>query len=94
MKKSNFALRLQPSLMEASRRLAETEGVALNQLFNVAIAQMIAANEASEYIAMRARRANIQQTLEILRRPRTGEPPREGDELPESWQAVRDKTQS
>jgi hypothetical protein len=31
MRKSNFALRLQPSLLEEARKLAESEGVALNQ---------------------------------------------------------------
>jgi len=35
MRKSNFALRLQPSLLEEARKLAESEGVALNQLINV-----------------------------------------------------------
>jgi predicted HicB family RNase H-like nuclease len=34
MKKSNFALRLQPSLMEEARRVATVEGVAMNQLIN------------------------------------------------------------
>jgi hypothetical protein len=87
MKRSNFALRLQPSLMEASRKLAESEGVALNQLFNVAVAQMIASHETANYIALRAKRANVQEALELLRRPRKGEPPREGDKLPESWKA-------
>ena len=85
MKRSNFALRLQPSLMEASRKLAESEGVALNQLFNVAVAQMIAAHGTLDYIAERAKRGNVQRALEILRKPRIGEPPIEGDELPESW---------
>jgi uncharacterized protein (DUF3084 family) len=89
MKRSNFALRLQPSLMEASRKLAESEGVALNQLFNVAVAQMIASHAAADCIAQRAKRADVQAALEILRRPRKGEPPREGDELPESWKRRR-----
>ncbi len=71
--------------MEASRKLAESEGVALNQLFNVAVAQMIATHGTLDYIAQRAKRADVQGVLEILRRPRMGEPPREGDELPESW---------
>ena len=39
MRKSNFALRLQPSLLEEARKLAEAEGVALNQLINVAVAE-------------------------------------------------------
>ena len=85
MKRSNFALRLQPSLMEAARTLARNEGVALNQLFNVAVAQLIASHDTLEYIAARAKRADVQRALEILRRPRIGEPPRESDKLPASW---------
>jgi hypothetical protein len=85
MRTSNFALRLQPSLLEAARELAESEGVALNQLINVAVAQMIAAHHASNYIAMRAKRANLPRALEILRKAGAGNPPMEGDELPESW---------
>jgi hypothetical protein len=71
--------------MEAARKLAESEGVALNQLVNVAVAQMVASHGTANYIAERAKRANVQRALEILRRPRKGEPPREGDEIPETW---------
>ena len=39
MRRSNFALRLQPSLLEELRKAAEAEGVALNQLINVAVAE-------------------------------------------------------
>jgi hypothetical protein len=39
MSRSNFALRLQPSLLEELRKSAEAEeGVAVNQLINVAVA--------------------------------------------------------
>jgi len=89
MRTSNFALRLQPTLLEAARNVAKSEGVALNQLINVAVAQMIAAHETSNYIALRARRANLPRALEILNRAGAGEPPREGDELPESWKKRR-----
>jgi hypothetical protein len=89
MKQSNFALRLQPSLMEASRKLAESEGVALNQLINVAVAQMIAYHDTADYIAQRAKRADVAEALALLRRPRIGEPPRKGDELPEQWKRRR-----
>ena len=41
MRKSNFALRLQPSQMEEARKLAVKEGVALNQLINVALAEKL-----------------------------------------------------
>ena len=43
MRKSNFALRLQPSLLGEARKLAEAEGVALNQLINVAVAEKLSA---------------------------------------------------
>jgi hypothetical protein len=89
MRTSNFALRLQPTLLEAARNLAESEGVALNQLINVAVAQMVAAHNASNYIAIRARRANLPRALETLRKAGAGEAPREGDELPESWTAPK-----
>jgi hypothetical protein len=88
MRQSNFALRLQPSLYEAAREFAKREGVALNQLINVAVAQMLAADNASNYLAVRAKRGDPQRALEILRKAGRGEPPREGDELPEGWMAA------
>jgi hypothetical protein len=85
MRTSNFALRLQPTLLEAARDLAASEGVALNQLINTAVAQMIAANSSANYISLRAKRANPPRALEILRKAGAGNPPIEGDELPESY---------
>jgi hypothetical protein len=89
MRTSNFALRLQPSLMESARNLADAEGVALNQLINVAVAQMIAAHRASNYIAMRAKRANVPKALAILAKAGRDNPPMPGDELPEGWDAEK-----
>jgi len=85
MRTSNFALRLQPSLLEAARNVAESEGVALNQLINTAVAQMIAAHGASNYIGIRAKRADLSRAIEILEKAGAGNPPMPGDELPESW---------
>lgn len=82
MRRSNFALRLQPSLLEEARKAAEVEGVALNQLINVAVAEKISALRTQEYFAERARRADRQETLRILDRAGKGNPPVEGDELP------------
>src|SRR5258706_5190537 len=42
MRISSFSLRLQPSLMEEAREVARSEGVSLNQLFNVAVAEKLA----------------------------------------------------
>ena len=82
MRRSNFALRLQPSLMEEARKAAESEGVALNQLINVALAEKVSALRTEEYFQERIRRADRAETLRILDRAGKGNPPLEGDELP------------
>jgi hypothetical protein len=81
MRRNNFALRLQPSLMEEARKVAESEGVALNQLINVALAEKLSALRTEEYFQERIRRADRRETLRILDRSGKGKPPMEGDEL-------------
>jgi hypothetical protein len=49
MRRSNVALRLQPALLEEARRVAEGEGVALNQLINVAVAEKLSALRTEDY---------------------------------------------
>ena len=83
MRKSNFALRLQPSLLDEARKLAESEGVALNQLINLAVAEKVSALRTETYIAERAARADIPKALAILKRAGVGRPPMKGDEMPE-----------
>jgi hypothetical protein len=82
MRKSNFALRLQPSLLDEARKLAEEEGVALNQLINVAVAEKLSALRTETYIAERAARADVPGALRILKRAGRGRAPMKGDELP------------
>jgi hypothetical protein len=82
MRRSNFALRLQPSLLEELRKAAASEGVALNQLINVAVAEKVSALRTEEYFRERGRRANRVETLRILGRAGKDNPPMEGDELP------------
>jgi hypothetical protein len=81
MRKSNFALRLQPSLLEEARKLAESEGVALNQLIDVAVAEKLSALRTENYFSQRTRRANLPKALKILKRAGAGNPPIKGDEL-------------
>ncbi len=81
MRKSNFALRLQPSLLDEARQMAEAEGVALNQLINVAVAEKLSALRTERYFADRAARANIPKALAILKRAGVGNPPMKGDKL-------------
>lgn len=83
MRRSNFALRLQPSLLEEARKAAESEGVALNQLINVAVAEKISSLRTQEYFRERASRVNRNETIRILNRTGKGIPPVPGDELPE-----------
>jgi len=61
--KSNFALRLQPSLMEEARKIAKAEGVAVNQLINAAVAEKVSALRAEEYFAERAARGDLKKAL-------------------------------
>ena len=85
MKTSNFALRLQPTLLEEARALAKSEGVALNQLINVAVAEKLAVTRTMEFFQRYTRDANVARALEILNKAGAGNPPMAGDELPESW---------
>jgi hypothetical protein len=82
MKKSNFALRLQPSLMEEALKVAKAEGVAVNQLINVAVAEKVSALRTEEYFAECSRRSDVVRALRILKRAGVGQPPTTGDELP------------
>jgi hypothetical protein len=81
MRRSNVALRLQTSLFEEAKRVAESEGVALNQLINVAVAEKISALRTEDYFRERAGRANITKAKRILKRAGRGNPPVAGDEI-------------
>ena len=84
MRKSNFALRLQPSLLEEARKLADQEGVAVNQLINVAVAEKLSAMRTEAYFQERASRADVKKAKRILSRAGKGKAPLKGDELPAS----------
>lgn len=88
MKTSNFALRLQPALLEEARALAKSEGVALNQLINVAVAEMLAVTRTMEFFQRYTRDADVARARETLKRTGIGVPPMPGDELPKTWKQV------
>jgi len=81
VRKSNFALRVQPSLLEEARKAAEADGVALNQFVNVAIAEKVSALRTERYFRERAARGDLAEALAILDRAGIGNAPRKGDEL-------------
>ena len=81
MKQSSFPLRLPPSLQAEARKTAEQEGVSLNQLINLAVAEKVSVLRTEEFFRDRAANANVAKAREILRRA-GNEPPRPGDEIP------------
>ena len=49
VRRSNFALRVPPTLLAEARKAAESEGVALNQLITLALAEKVSAMRTEEY---------------------------------------------
>lgn len=80
MRRSNVALRLQPTLLEEARRVAESEGVALNQLINVAVAEKLSALRTEDYFRERASRGDVKRAKDVLKRAGRGRPAIPGDE--------------
>ncbi len=77
---SNYALRLQASLLNELRIVVKEEGTTLNQFINVAVAEKLAALRTERYFQERAARANNADFLAILEKAGT-EVVIEGDEL-------------
>jgi hypothetical protein len=67
-----------------ARKVAETEGAALNQLINVAVAEKLSALRTESYFQERAARADVPIALDILRRAGVGNAPMKRDDPPKS----------
>ena len=78
---SNYALRLQKSLLEEVKRIAAEENTTINQFINVAVAEKAAALRTEAYFRERASGADLTELDGVLSKAGT-EPPRPGDELP------------
>ncbi len=78
---SNYALRLQASLLNELRIVVEEEGTTLNQFINVAVAEKLAALRTERYFQERTARADRADFWAILEKAGT-EVVIEGDELP------------
>ena len=72
---------MQPSLKAAAERVAAAEGVSLNQLMNIAVAEKLSALETEDYFKERAKLGKRDAFLKFLNEA-GDEPPIEGDELP------------
>lgn len=77
---SNYALRLQKSLLDELKNVVQEEGTTINQFINVAVAEKLSAIRTEQYFAERSARGSRERALEILEKAGT-EPPREGDEI-------------
>ncbi len=67
--------------MTQAKKAAASQGVALNQLINMAVAQVVSTLDAAEYFRERGRRGDRQETLRLLARAGIGNPPIAGDEI-------------
>ena len=80
-RRSNVALRLQASLLEEAKRVAQSEGVALNQFINVAVAEKVPALRTADYFReWGSSRADIGKAKRTLGKAGRGKPPVAGDE--------------
>jgi hypothetical protein len=78
---SNYALRLQTSLMDELRTVVKDEGTTLNQFINVAVAEKLAGLRTERYLQERAARSDRADFLAILEKA-GAEVAIAGDELP------------
>ena len=83
-----FQLRLPRSMNEAIARLAKQDGVSMNQMITLAVAEKLAVMDAMDNLKRRASRADYDWFDRFINRE-GGEPPRLGDELPEGYVRAR-----
>jgi hypothetical protein len=93
---TTYPLRLPKSIKAAAERLSKADGTSLNQFVATAVAEKIAVMETTAFFEERANRARARAArgepsalLAMLSRT-GGEPPREGDELPEGYKPLAD----
>jgi hypothetical protein len=91
---TTYPLRLPKSIKAAAERLSKADGTSLNQFVATAVAEKIAVMETVTYFEARAERARAREArgepsalLAILNRT-DGEPPREGDEMPDGYVSI------
>ena len=91
MRRIHFVSRVPPTLLSEARKATESEGVALNQLITVGLAEKVSVMRTEEYFEERARLADPAKVSRILARVGKGNPPLEGDELPLEFAARKVK---
>ncbi len=71
---SAISLRLPDSLHDQVRELAEQEGVSINQLITLALAEKISALTTEEYLGKRAKRGDKKKFQRALAKVSSAEP--------------------
>ena len=84
---TTYPLRLPRSIKAAAEALSKADGTSLNQFVATAVAEKIAVMQTAAYFEARRQRATGDALAAMLSRT-DGEPPRDGDQLPEGWQPV------
>jgi hypothetical protein len=80
---NSYTFRLQSSIVEELRKVAEEQGKTLDQYANLAVAEKLAAVRDFAYLEERAERTDMGTFMDFLENGGGNEPPREGDEIPE-----------
>lgn len=83
-----YSLRLPRSLKATVERLASKEGTSVNQFITLAVAEKVSALDTESFFRERRERADFEAFDRIMNRT-GGEPPREGDEIPEEHEALQ-----
>jgi hypothetical protein len=77
---STLSLRLPNSIHRHAKRLAEAEGISINQLISTAVAEKLSAIDTEKYLSERAARGSAAKFKRVLRKvPSVA--PEKGDEL-------------
>jgi hypothetical protein len=76
---STYPLRLPRSVKAAAEKMAQDEGISLNQFVATAVAEKLAVMNTADFFAERKARADLAAFKRILKR-KGGEPQRSGDE--------------
>lgn len=76
---ATYPLRLPRSIKAAVEKMAQTEGISMNQFVATAVAEKLAVLNTASYFAERKGRADLDAFKRILKR-KGGVAPREGDE--------------
>ncbi|HRE79702.1 MAG TPA: toxin-antitoxin system HicB family antitoxin [Opitutaceae bacterium] len=77
---STLSLRLPNSIHKHAKRLAEEEGISINQLISVAVAEKLSAIDTEKYLTERASKGTLAKFKKVLAKVPNSKPDK-GDEL-------------